>query len=319
MHLWGHAEGHSAQPRAVLELPCTVPGAFPPQLGPFFDGAFFSPLQADLVRADRILPIASLARSRNLGASPPAQCPAAEVLQAADLRLANPLWGAPRIHGELLKLGITIGQTTVAKYMARNRRPPSQGWKTFLRNHADGIASLDLFVVPTISFQLLYGLLILKHGRREILCLAATAHPSAEWISRQLMEAYGWEEGPCYLVRDRDRVYGEVFIRRLRAMGIRDRPTAPRSPWQNGYCERLIGSIRRECLDHIVVFGERHLRHLLRVYADYYNRTRTHLSLNTTRPHRGTALWPSGGARVSSPPARCSKTAFQLAESHGRT
>jgi transposase InsO family protein len=126
--------------------------------------------------------------------------------------------------------------------MGRNRRSPSQGWKTFLRNHADGIASLDLFVIPTISFQLLYGLLILKHGRREILCLAATAHPSAEWISRQLMEAYGWEEGPCYLVRDRDNVYGEVFIRRLRAMGIRDRPIAPRSPWQNGYCERLIGS-----------------------------------------------------------------------------
>jgi len=201
-----------------------------------------------------------------------------------DISLANPLWGAPRIHGELLKLGITIGQTTVAKYMGRNRRPPSQGWKTFLRNHADGIASLDLFVVPTISFQLLYGLLILKHGRREILCLAATAHPSAEWISRQLMEAYGWEEGPCYLVRDRDRVYGEVFIRRLRAMGIRDRPIAPRSPWQNGYCERLIGSIRRECLDHIVVFGERHLRHLLCAYADYYNRTRTHLSLNKDSP-----------------------------------
>jgi transposase InsO family protein len=201
-----------------------------------------------------------------------------------DISLANPLWGAPRIHGELLKLGITIGQTTVAKYMARTRRPPSQGWKTFLRNHADGIASMDLFVVPTLSFQLLYGLLILKHGRREILCLAATTHPSAEWISRQLMEAYGWEQGPCYLVRDRDSVYGEVFIRRLRAMGIRDRPTAPRSPWQNGYCERLIGSIRRECLDHIVAFGERHLRHLLRVYADYYNRTRTHLSLNKDSP-----------------------------------
>ena len=126
-----------------------------------------------------------------------------------DISLANPLWGAPRIHGELLKLGITIGQTTVAKYMAKNRRPPSQGWKTFLRNHADGIASMDLFVVPTISFQLLYGLLILKHGSREILCLAATAHPSAEWIPRQLTEAYGWEQGQGYLVRDRDSVYGD--------------------------------------------------------------------------------------------------------------
>lgn len=201
-----------------------------------------------------------------------------------DISLTNPLWGAPRIHGELLKLGIDIGQTTVAKYMVRGRRPPSQGWKTFLRNHADGIASIDLFVVPTISFRLLYGLLILQHGRREILWLGTTTQTSAEWISRQLTEAYGWEQGPRYLVRDRDSVYGEVFIRRLRAMGIRDRPTAPRSPWQNGYCERLVGSIRRDCLDHVVVFGEQHLRHLLRSYASYYNQTRTHLSLNKDSP-----------------------------------
>jgi transposase InsO family protein len=200
-----------------------------------------------------------------------------------DISIANPLWGAPRVHGELLKLGINVGQTTVAKYMARGRRP-SQGWKTFLCNHADGIASMDLFVVPTISFQLLYGLLILQHGRREILWLGATTRPSAEWISRQLTEAYGWERGPRYLIRDRDSIYGDVFIRRLRAMGIRDRPTAPRSPWQNGYCERLIGSIRRDCLDHVVVFGERHLRHLLRSYASYYNQTRTHLSLNKDAP-----------------------------------
>jgi transposase InsO family protein len=201
-----------------------------------------------------------------------------------DISVANPLWGAPRIHGELLKLGIDVDQTTVAKYMARGRRPPSQGWKTFLRNHADGIASMDLFVVPTISFQLLYGLLILQHGRREILWLGTTTHPSAEWISRQLTEAYGWQQGPRYLVRDRDNIYGDVFIRRLRAMGIRDRPIAPRSPWQNGYCERLIGSIRRDCLDHVVVFGERHLRHLLRTYATYYNQSRTHLSLNKDSP-----------------------------------
>jgi transposase InsO family protein len=201
-----------------------------------------------------------------------------------EMSVANPLWGAPRIHGELLKLGIDIGQTTVAKYMARGRRPPSQGWKTFLRNHADGIASIDLFVVPTISFQLLYGVLILQHDRREILWLGATTHPSAEWISRQLSEAYGWEQGPRYLVRDRDGIYGDVFIRRLRAMGIRDRPTAPRSPWQNGYCERLIGSIRQECLDHVVVFGERHLWQLLRSYANYYNQSRTHLSLNKDAP-----------------------------------
>src|SRR4030081_1297736 len=180
------------------------------------------------------------------------------------MSLANPLWGAPRIHGELLKLDINVGQTTVAKYMARGRRPPSQGWKTFLHNHADGIASIDLFVVPTISFRLLYGLLILHHGRRQILWLGVTAHPTAEWISHQLTEAYGWKVAPRYIIRDRDALYGDVFIRRLRAMSIRDRPTAPRSPWQNGYCERAIGSSRRECLDHVVVFGERHLRHLLR-------------------------------------------------------
>jgi transposase InsO family protein len=201
-----------------------------------------------------------------------------------DISIANPLWGAPRIHGELLKLGIEVGQTTVAKYMARGRRPPSQGWKTFLRNHADGVASMDLFVVPTISFRLLYGFLILHHGRREILWIGTTSHPSAEWIARQLTEAFGWEEAPRYIIRDRDRAYGDIVVRRLRAMGIRDRPTALRSPWQNGFCERLIGSIRRDCLDHVVVFDERHLRHLLRSYANYYNQTRTHLSLNKDSP-----------------------------------
>src|SRR5712672_1289984 len=146
-----------------------------------------------------------------------------------EMSLANPLWGAPRLHGELLKLGIDVGQTTVAKYMARGRRPPSQGWKTFLHNHADGIASMDLFVVPTISFRLLYGLLILRHDRRQILWLGATAHPTAEWIAHQLTEACGWERAPEYLIHDRDRAYGEVFTWRVRAMGIRDRPTLPRS------------------------------------------------------------------------------------------
>ena len=162
--------------------------------------------------------------------------------------------------------------------------PPSQGWKTFLHNHADGIVAMDLFVVPTISFRLLYGLLIMGHGRRHILWFGVTAHPSAEWIANQITEACGWEQVPRYLVRDRDGAYGEIFIRRLRSMGIRDRPTSPRSPWQNSYCERLIGSIRRDCLDHVVVFGERHLRHLLRSYANYYNQNRTHLSLNKDTP-----------------------------------
>ena len=201
-----------------------------------------------------------------------------------EMSIANPLWGAPRIHGELLKLGIDIGQTSVAKYMARRRGPPSQGWKTFLNNHADGIAAMDLFVVPTISFRLLYGLLIMGHGRRQILWFGVTSHPTAEWMANQLTEACGWEQAPRYLIRDRDRVFGELFVRRLRSMGIRDRPTSPRSPWQNGFAERLIGSIRRECLDHVVVFGERHLRHILLSYMKYYNEVRTHLSLEKDTP-----------------------------------
>src|SRR3981189_1306735 len=191
-----------------------------------------------------------------------------------EMSLANPLWGAPRLHGELLKLGIDVGQTTVGKYMARGRRPPSQGWKTFLHHRADGLAQLDLFVVPTISFRLLYGLLIMGHGRRQILWFGVTANPTAEWIANQVTEACGWEQAPRYLIRDADGAYGEIFIRRLRSMGLRDRPTSPRSPWQNGYAERPIGSIRRECLDHVVVFSERHLRHLLLSYMKYYNGAR---------------------------------------------
>ena len=201
-----------------------------------------------------------------------------------EMSIANSLWGAPRIHGELLKLGIDVGQTSVAKYMARRRAPPSQGWKTFLRNHADGIAAMDLFVVPTISFRLLYGLLIMGHGRRQILWFGVTAHPTAEWIANQLTEACSWQQIPRYLIRDRDGAYGEIFIRRVRSMGIRDRPTAARSPWQNPYAERLIGSIRRECIDHVVILGERHLRHVLLSYMNYYNATRTHLSLNKDAP-----------------------------------
>ncbi len=190
------------------------------------------------------------------------------------ISLANPLWGAPRIHGELLKLGIDVGQTSVAKYMARGRRGPSQGWRTFLCNHADGIASIDLFVVPTFSFRLLYGFLVLRHRQRRIMWLGVTANPTGEWIARQLTEACGWDAVPDYIVRDRDCVYGETYVRRLRAMGIRDRPTAPRSPWQNAYAERLIGSIRREVLDHVIVFGERHLRQVLSSYMIYHNEAR---------------------------------------------
>jgi len=197
-----------------------------------------------------------------------------------EISLANPLWRAPRIHGELLKLGIEVAQSTVAKYMARCRRPPSQSWKTFLRNHAAGIAAMDLLVVPTIGFRLLYVLDILGHHRRRVLSFGVTSHPTAEWIARQINGAFPWTEAPRYLIRDHDAVYGQVVTRRLKSMGIRDRPTASRSPWQNGYVERLIGSIRRECLDHMVVLGEAHLRRILKAYASYYNAVRTRLSLN---------------------------------------
>jgi hypothetical protein len=171
------------------------------------------------IRADQIVPVESAASGGNSGSSTPTQCAAAQSAAASGLQQ---YWGAPRIHGELLMLGIDVGQTTVAKYMVRPRRAPSQGWKTFLRNHTDGIASVDLFVVPTISFRLLYGLLILQHRRRVLLWLGVTAHPTTEWIARQLTEAYAWEQTPRYLIRDRDGAYDDVLIRRLRAMGIRD-------------------------------------------------------------------------------------------------
>jgi transposase InsO family protein len=177
--------------------------------------------------------------------------------------------------------------------MAKPRRPPSQGWRTFVRNHADGIASIDLFVVPTFSFRLLYGLLILRHDRREILWLVVTTHPTIEWMARQLTEAFGWEPAPKYLIRDRDSIYGETFKRHVRAMGIRDRPTSFRSPWQNAHTERLIGSIRRERIDHVVIFNERHLRHVLLSYLQYYNLVRTHLALNKDAP-TARAIQPVG-------------------------
>jgi transposase InsO family protein len=193
---------------------------------------------------------------------------------------ANPLWGAPRIHGELLKLGFEVAQSTVARYMCRHSRPTSQGWRTFLSNHADGIAAVDLFVLPTIAFRILYCLVIIRHGRRIWVSFGVTENPTAEWISRQITEAFPWDHAPRYLIRDRDTSYGAVFVRRLRAMGIRDRPIAFRSPWQNAYVERLIGSIRRECLDHMIVFGEAHLRRIQGAYAAYYNESRTHRSLD---------------------------------------
>ena len=200
------------------------------------------------------------------------------------MSIGNPLWGAPGIHGELLKLGFEVAQPTVAKYMVKRSGPPSQGWRTFLRNHAPEIAAMDLCVVPTIGFSLLYAIVIVRLDRRVLTWINVTRNPTAEWVARQLTEAFPWDEAPGYLIRDNDRIYGNVTLRRIRAMGIRDKPIALGSPWQNGYAERLIGSIRRECLDHLIVLGEAHLRRILQRYVDYYNKIRTHRSLDKDAP-----------------------------------
>ncbi len=196
----------------------------------------------------------------------------------------NPLWGAPRIHGELLMLGFEMAQSTVSKYMSRSGKPPSQSWQTFLRIHAEAIAAIDMCVVPTVTFERLFAFLVVGHGRRQLLWFEVTQYPTAEWLARQITEAFPWTSAPTYLIRDNDRAYGRVFTARVQAMGIRDRPITPRSPWQNGIAERLIGTLRRECLDQIVVFGEAHLRQILSAYAAYYNQARTHLALQKDAP-----------------------------------
>ncbi len=166
----------------------------------------------------------------------------------------NPGWGAPRIHGELLKLGIDIGETSVSKYLLRSRKPLSQSWRTFLENHVHSLVSVDFFTVPTIRFQILYVFLVLAHERGRIIHFAVTAHPTAEWTAHQLREAFPWESAPRYLLRDRDRIFGDEFVKQVKATAIEQVLSAPRSPWQRGHIERVIGSIRRECLDHLIVF-----------------------------------------------------------------
>jgi transposase InsO family protein len=196
----------------------------------------------------------------------------------------NPGWGAPRIHGELLKLGITIGETSVSKYLCGNRKPPSQIWRTFRDNHVKSLVTVDFFTVPTIRFQILYAFVILSHERRRILHFAVTAHPTAEWTAQQLREAFPWDSAPRYLLRDRDRIFGHDFVEQVKAMGIKQVLSAPRSPWQRAYVERVIGTIRREFLDHLIVFNEASLSRHLHAFIDYYHRTRTHLSLDKDAP-----------------------------------
>ena len=221
-------------------------------------------------------------KSRSRGGRPQIEADLRALIRR--MSIENPLWGAPRIHGELLKLGFAVAQSTVAKYMVKRRGPPSQGWRTFLLNHAPDIAAMDLFVVPTIGFDLLYAFVIVRLDRRDLVWINVTQNLTAEWIARQLTEAFPWNEAPRYLVRDRDRIYGDVARCRISAMGIRDKPIASAAPWQNGFAERLIGSIRRECVNHFIILGEAHLRWILRAYARYYNDIRTHRSLNKDAP-----------------------------------
>jgi transposase InsO family protein len=175
----------------------------------------------------------------------------------------NPLWGAPRIHGELLKLGVQVSQATVAKYMGRPATPPSQSWRTFLANHVQQIAAADFFVVPSATYRLLFVLVILAHERRRVVHVAVTRHPTAAWTAQQLREAFPWDQMPRYLLHDRDLAF-QSLIGTAKAMGINDVRTAPRSPWQNAYVERFIGSIRRECLDHVIVLNAAGLRTILK-------------------------------------------------------
>jgi len=198
--------------------------------------------------------------------------------------LANPTWGAPRIHGEMLKLGIEVSQTTVAKYMVRQPKPPSQSWRAFLDNHIKQLVSIDFFVVPTINFKLMFVFLVLAHERRRVIHFNVTEHPTAAWTAQQILQAFSWDKAPRYLLRDRDSIYGETFRRQVSSLEISEVLTAPRSPWQSPYVERLIGSIRRECLDCVIVLGEESLRQVLRSYIEYYHGSRCHLGLNKDSP-----------------------------------
>jgi transposase InsO family protein len=198
---------------------------------------------------------------------------------------ANPLWRAPRIHGELKMLGIEISERTVSRILRRLPRPPGQTWKTFLHNHLCQMASIDFFTVPTIALKVLFVFIVLEHRRREVLHFNVTDHPTAAWTSQQILETLAEHDAPCYLLRDRDGVYGSDVRLRIASFHINEILTAPRSPWQNPYAERLIGSIRRDCLNHFVILNARHLKRTLVSYFMYNRGSRTHLGLDKQCPH----------------------------------
>lgn len=212
----------------------------------------------------------------------------------------NMLWGAPRIRDELRLLGHDLAASTVAKYMVRDK-PPSPTWRSFLKNHLGSLASIDFFVTPTVTFQLLYVLVILRHDRRKVVHFNVTQHPTAAWVARQLQEAFPFDTAPRFLIRDRDGIYGDDVGRCLSALGLEEVLTAPRSPWQNPFVERLIGSVRRECLDHVIVLNERHLLRLLKSYFSYYHQERTHMALDGNAPNPRQMQTPKQGRIVSEP------------------
>jgi putative transposase len=212
---------------------------------------------------------------------------------------ANPLWGAPRIHGELGKLGIEVSERTVSRLLRQRRRPPSQTWRTFLTNHVTSLVSMDFFTVPTLTGRVLFVLALLTHHRRRIVHLTITEHPTAAWTAQQVIDAFPDDTAPQWLLRDRDAIYGDVFRRRVAGMGIAEVITSPSSPWQNPYAERVIGSLRRECLDHVIILSQRHLRRLLARYVSYYHGARTHLSLEKDAPAPRRIQGPTEGRVVA--------------------
>src|SRR5450432_319188 len=236
-------------------------------------------------------------RSRRAPGRPPIDRRTRDLVR--QLAQANPLWGAPRIHGELIKLGIGISEREVSRLMPRlPRKPPSQTWRTFLTNHVGTLASSDFFSVPTATFRVLYVFVVLAHDRRRVLHFNVTEHPTAAWTAQQIVEAFPEASAPRYLLRDRDRIYGATFRDRLAGMGLEEVLSAPRSPWQNPFVERLIGSVRRDCLDHVIVLGVRHLRRILASYFVYYHRSRTHLSLSKDAPAARAVMSPETGEVV---------------------
>ena len=238
-------------------------------------------------------------KSRRLSGRPELAANIRDLIQR--MGRANPLWGAPRIHGELLKLGIAVAQSTVAKYLPRPGKPPSQTWRTFLTNHLAQTTAIDFFTVPTATFRVLFVFVALSHERRRVVNFGVTEHPTEAWTVQQMREAFPWDEAPRYVLRDRDAIYGRDFADLTRAMGMEEVLTAPRSPWQNPFVERLVGSIRRECLDHVIVWNERSLRRILHNYFAYYRRSRTHLALDKDAPEPRAVERPERGCVVAIP------------------